>query len=258
MAAKQTTEVATKQASTAVATTNMDMRADAGIGREQMQITDTALPYILLLQALSPQVKKATRIEDAEEGDFFNNVTGELYDGEKGFDFIPCAFQKAWVEWTPRESGGGWVASYPDDAKLAECSRNEMGFDVLPNGNVLIPTYYYYGLIVKETVGFNPCIIALARTAMKKGRKLNSLISGLEISDSQGTFNPPMFSQVYHVTSQPEKNTKGDYFNWEFKFKEVVAEPSAYAFAKGLAESVRNGITSAGKLDTSDVAADVM
>jgi hypothetical protein len=229
----------------------VDMQQDSNIGREQMETGDMALPYILLLQALSPQVKKGDqRVDGAEEGDFYNNVSQELYSGEDGFDFIPAAFQKAWVEWAPRASGGGWVAAHPSDDIMSMTKQDSNGFDVrVDNGNIIIATYYYFGLILDDEGGFQPGIIALARTGMKKGRKLNSLISGLQVTGDGGRkFNPPMFAQIYHVKATPESNAKGDFFSWDFTYKGLIEDADLYATAKRFAESVKTGAVRAGAM----------
>ena len=246
MTSKKTAVAPVKQKSTAL-TTALDtgmMMADAGIGRENMAVTDMALPYFALLQALSPQVKKSSpnRIDGAEEGDIFNTVTGELFAGEEGLTVIPCAFQKAWVEWTPRDSGGGFVASHEDDRVLQICERNEIGMDVRKdNGNLIVLTFYYYVLVLRPNGGYEFGIISMTRTALKKARKWNSLLSCLQVQGPNGMFNPPMFAQVFHVTSTAESNNKGDYYNWNVQFKELVQDPALYMVAKKFSESVRSG-----------------
>jgi hypothetical protein len=236
--------------STAVATP-MAFEEDAAIGRENMSVTDMSIPYFTLLQSLSPQVKKSSpagiKVEGAEEGDIYNTVTKELFAGEDGINIIPCAFNKAWVEWQPRDSGGGFVTSYPDDSMLRQCERNEVGFDVrVDNGNLIVPTYYYYVMRLKEDGGYEFGIISMSRTAMKKGRKLNSLISALQLTNSAGKpFNPPMFSQIYKVTAIPESNAKGDFYNWETKFVKVVDDMDLYQTAKNFAVQVMAGTVKA-------------
>jgi hypothetical protein len=234
-------------AQTTALTTNVDtsmMMADANIGREKMSVADMALPYFSLLQALSPQVKKSSpnRIDGAEEGDFFNTVTTELFSGEEGLTLLPCAFQKAYVEWTPRDSGGGFVASHEDDRILQVCERNEIGMDVRKdNGNLIVLTFYYYVMVLRPNGGHEFGIISMTRTGLKKARKWNSMLSSLQVQGPSGMFNPPMFAQVYHVTSIAESNNKGDFYNWNVQFKELVNSPEVYAVAKKFAESVRSG-----------------
>ena len=160
-AAKETpkTEVATVSNSLPATMDASMLAADAGIGRESMSITDMALPYLLILQSLSPQVKKSSpqRVDGAEEGDIFNTVTQELFASEDGINVIPCAFQKAWVEWAPRDSGGGWIASHSSDQILNHCNRNEQGFDVRKdNGNIIVPTFNYAGRPQVEQLDVQP------------------------------------------------------------------------------------------------------
>ena len=53
------------------------MLSDIGQGRtgfESMGADDFAIPFIAILQAMSPQVHGASRIKGAEEGDFFHSV----------------------------------------------------------------------------------------------------------------------------------------------------------------------------------------
>lgn len=228
-----------------------DMQADANIGRGQMGVEDTSLPYLAILQSLSPQVKKGEmQLEDAEEGMLFNTVTQELIDGEEGVDFIPCFFQKAWVEWQPRSTGGGFVKSDSTPDRLNTCKQDELGFDILPNGNILMPTYYYYGLMVREDGATEPIIVSMTRTALKKGRKLNNMIQSKRIAGPNGLFNPPMFAQKFHLSTMMEKKPKGDFYNWNITPRGLVEEKDVYAEAKELAKAVEKGLVKAGVPNT--------
>jgi hypothetical protein len=247
-APKKTTAVVEKPAASAVVPFDAAMmQADAGIGREAMGVTDMALPYWVILQSLSPQVKKSspTRIEDAEEGDIFNTVTQDLVDGEQGLEIIPCAFSKAWVEWAPRDSGGGFITSHATDEMLNRCDRNEQGFDVRKdNGHIIVATYYYYSIELSAD-GPKPCLIAMSRTQMKKARKWNSLISSMLVPGPNGSFNPPMFAQRFHLSTEPESNAKGDWYSWKIVPKGLVADAELYNRAKIFAQQVRDGLVKA-------------
>jgi hypothetical protein len=252
MSSKKSTAVATKEA-TAVSTTVLDMsamQADAGIGREAMAITDMSLPYISVLQSLSPQVKKSSpdRVEDAEEGDLFNTVTRELYSGETGIKLIPCAFQKAWVEWAPRETGGGFITSHPDDSIMNLCDRDERGMDKRKdNGNIIMPTFYYYCMLLKPEGGFEYVIISAARTMMKQARRWNSLIGSVQVKGPNGMFNPPMFAQVYNLSTKPESNAKGEWYTFNIDSAGLVESTEIYNAAKNFAQQVKTGAVKAGK-----------
>ena len=47
---------------------------------------DLQIPFIRVIQALSPQIKKSdpAYIDGASQGDIFNTVTGQHWDGEEG------------------------------------------------------------------------------------------------------------------------------------------------------------------------------
>jgi hypothetical protein len=218
------------------------MMEDAGIGRENMGMEDIALPYITILQSLSPQVKKSSpsKIEGAEEGDLFNTVTKELFSGEEGLKVIPCAFQKAWVEWKDREEGGGWVGTHDSEAILEKCKRNERGIDVLPNGNFIIPTYYYYVIVLRD-VGIEPAIIALSRTQLKYGRKWNTAITTKMVMSPKGPFNPPMFAQMYQISTEPESNAKGEWYSFKIAPLGLIQDPELYNKCKEFAQQVAKG-----------------
>jgi hypothetical protein len=251
MTSKKTTAVAeVKPTAVALPMDAAAMMADAGIGRDQMTMQDMSLPYLTVLQSLSPQIKKSSpdRIDGAEEGDLFNTVTRELYSGEVGVLLVPCAFQKAWVEWSPRDSGGGFVASHPDDSIMALCNRNEIGFDVRKdNGNLIVPTFYYYCMVVKEDGTTEYVILSAARTTMKQARKWNSIISSVQVMGPNGAFNPPMFAQLYHVSTKPESNAKGEWYTLNIQSKGLVSDAELYNKAKTFAQQVKTGAVKAGK-----------
>ena len=79
---QETRDVVKKQ-SGQVAT--LDFVKDSGMGLENIDKEDLALPFLKLLQAGSFETKKkhAKYVEGAEPGMFYNTVTKKLYDGEK-------------------------------------------------------------------------------------------------------------------------------------------------------------------------------
>ncbi len=69
----------TNKKSGALAT--LDFVADSGMGLENIEKTDLALPFLKLLQSGSDETKKkhAKYVEGAEAGMFYNTVTKKLY-----------------------------------------------------------------------------------------------------------------------------------------------------------------------------------
>ena len=112
--ANEKTEIAEKSA-TAINIFDDSLLA-GGTGLEETTTEDFAIPFIRVLQPLSPQLQKQQGgyVEGASAGDLFNTVTGEFYDGEKGISVVPCAYSKKYIEWIPREKGGGLVNANHD------------------------------------------------------------------------------------------------------------------------------------------------
>jgi len=70
---------------------NALFEADAKKGFENVDQESIALPILKLLQngSAEAQRKHANYVEGADPGMFFNTVTRQLYDGEKGMHVIP-------------------------------------------------------------------------------------------------------------------------------------------------------------------------
>jgi hypothetical protein len=82
---------------------------DAAKGLGAIGQEDLALPFLKILGQLSPEVNKrdGKYVEGAEPGMIFNSVSGELYDGVKGIDVIPCFYKLEYIEWKDRGEGLG-------------------------------------------------------------------------------------------------------------------------------------------------------
>lgn len=239
-------EVVTQQGGP-VASFVADMEQDSALGKAQMGIKDIALPYLCILQALSPQVSKSNpaRIPGAEDGMFYNTLSEELYSGEEGVYIIPCAYQKAWVEWKPRNSGGGFVQSFDNDNILSKTTRDDRNFDVLPNGNVVIETAYYYCLQLDSEGVAHPVVISMARTQLKRSRRWNSAILGIMVPGRNGPFNPPMFSHIYKMKTIPETKNDNSWFSWDIHTYKMIDDPHLYNQAKKLSADVSKGLVKA-------------
>ena len=54
--------------------------------------SEMQIPFVRILQAMSPQLskKKPEFIDGASQGDLFNTVTNQYWEGEEGVTVIPC------------------------------------------------------------------------------------------------------------------------------------------------------------------------
>lgn len=221
------------------------MAGDANKGFENVNATDMAIPFIQILQALSPQVKRGDQqISGAKEGDIFNSVTNEVFDGSEGILFIPATFRKAVVEWKPREEGGGFVAQYDDISEIEGVTRSHDGKMITPTGNVLVDTAYHYGLMVDPVTGdYTQVVISMTSTQLKKSRKWITLMSNLKLTKSDGTkFTPPMFGYMYKLTTVPEENASGSWSGWDIELYGQTSSIDLYTAAKLFAENISKGL----------------
>jgi len=233
------TDVAVKKEN-AVALTSM-FEEDALSGFEGMNQDDFALPFLRLLTNTSPEVGE---VDGAMPGMIYNTVTGDLYDVKKGIEVIPVAYVRQYIEWAPRGSGSGApVAMYPATSDVLSRTHREPGDnkDYLDNGNYIENTANHYVMVVNSEGTPEPALITMKSTQLKKSRKWNSMMQSVKVAGKNGLFTPPMYSQMYRLSTVPESNDKGKWFGWEVERIGPVEDAGIYQAAKDFANSVNAG-----------------
>jgi len=126
----------------------------AAFGADEMQI-----PFIRALQALSPQLnkKKPEYIDGAEQGDLFNTVTGQVWKGEEGVTIIPCYQVTKYLEFTPRDMGGGFRGEISPTNPVLQQTTRQGSKELLPNGNELVKSDQHYCLVLDGEGIFPTC-----------------------------------------------------------------------------------------------------
>lgn len=188
----------------------------AGGGFSEVRTEDLAIPFLRVLAQLSPEVNKrdGKYVDGAEAGMVFNNVMNRAFSGEEGVLVVPCHYNRRYVEWQPREKGGGYVGSYePEDPIVRTTTKGSKGEDILPNGNLLTPTAQFFVLFLHEE-GAQRALIAMTSTQLKKARKWLSQMESMKANGKNGLYTLPMFSQIYRLRTVEERNDKGSWFGW--------------------------------------------
>lgn len=208
-----------------------DLIEDAAAGNDFGR-DDLAIPYLMVLQPQSPQVMERADeyIEGAKAGMFYNTVTGQIYDGEAGIVLVPVAYMRSHKAWWPRNSkkGKGLVHDYGQDASILQrCFRDEdTGKSMTPEGHELVVSGDHYVYLVDEGTGeFQSALFAMSSTLLKNSRKWNTLQAQLRAPHPMKpgqTFNPATYYMSYLVTTVPESNEKGNWFNVEINQHEPV------------------------------------
>ena len=248
MATQQTTTVKNETGTVTKMKENlpsMDLfEADAHQGFDNMDQNDLALPFLRILGQLSPQVNKrdAKYVNGAESGMIYNTVTGELYDGDKGINVIPCYYKREYVEWTDRGEGTGAPVAVHSatSAIVQEATRDSIGKDRLKNGNYLENTASYFVMICKDQCA-ETALITMKSTQLKVSRTWNSMMNGLKLQGKNGLFTPPMCSHMYNLKTVQQSNDKGTWFGWTVSKIGPVKDRGLYEQAKGFADSVKKG-----------------
>ena len=220
---------------------------DAAKGLGKIGQEDLALPFLKILGQLSPEVNKrdGKYVEGAEPGMIFNSVSGDLYDGVKGIDVIPCFYKLEYIEWKDRGEGpGAPVAIYDSSSDVMSKTKPDANYkDRLPNGNYIEKTASHFVIITGDSP--STALISMKSTQLKISRKWNSMMSGIKLKGQNGLFTPASFSHIYRLKTTQMSNDKGTWFGWEVSKVGPITDQQLYQQAKAFSESISKGAVKA-------------
>ena len=216
---------------------------DAAKGLGKIGQEDLALPFLKILGQLSPEVNKrdGKYVEGSEPGMIFNSVSGELYDGVKGIDVIPCFYKLEYIEWKDRGEGlGAPIAIYDSSSDVMSKTKPDANYkDRLPNGNYIEKTASHFVIILGDSP--STALISMKSTQLKISRKWNSMMSGIKLKGKTGLFTPASFSHIYRLKTTQMSNDKGTWFGWEVSKVGPVTDTQMYQQAKTFSENISKG-----------------
>jgi len=235
------TNVVKKEKAGAIAISNFEVDSGKGLGKLTQE--DLALPFLKILGQLSPEVNKrdGKYVKGAEPGMIFNSVTGELYDGAKGIQVVPCHYKLEYIEWRDRGEGSGApVAIHSSSSDIMTKTTRDASFkDRLPNGNYVERTASHFVIVNGQTP--STALIAMKSTQLKISRKWNSMMAGIRLKGKNGLFTPASFSHIYQLKTIQQSNDKGTWFGWEVSKIGPVQDTTLYQQAKTFTENVSKG-----------------
>lgn len=227
-------------------------QAQGVTGFEGTDSSDLGIPFLVIVQKGSPEVDKTNpqyaqkKIAGAEVGDIVNTLSREVlykYTGDlpdEPIRVIPAFHQKSYVEWKPRDSGGGLVANHPDERVLSACKRNEKGNDVLPNGNLIVATSYVFATLLGGADP-KPVVISFTSTQLKKARGWLNTMMSLKGGSGGARFQLPMFSHIYSIGTVAESNAKGSWIGWKIQLVEMLKDKRLIGDMVDYAKSINTG-----------------
>lgn len=233
--AKNTTAVAEAK-NTAVSTDVIDFSADAGKGTEGVDKDSFAIPFLTVLQGLSPQLET---VDGAKPGLFIDTITNEL---AESVTVIPVAFQRRFLRWLPRDQGGG----YRGEMTVAEFEAlnppvNDKGIPI-HNGEELKDTRNHFILVVRPDGSYYRALLSLGSTQIKKSKRWISRITGIDMVSNGKHFNPPSYSHMYTVKSVKEENEKGKWHGVLIDMEGPVQDKELYEAAKAFHDQIVSGL----------------
>ena len=240
-----------------------DISKDVGAGMEGTDKDSFAIPFLAVIQKMSPQVDEADPKfhPDARPGMLFNTVTNELFSGKDGVIFLPCAFQRRFLRWAPRDAGGGFKGEItPEEATALEMEGavvNESGrlYFLADDGKVndktcdyLSDTRNHFGVLV--TGQMTQVLMSLSSTQIKKSKQLMTLLNNVKYETPKGMVTPPTWMNQVRITTVPESNDKGSWHGIKVEldgFIDAIGDP---VFSQKLYDAGKNlhDIISAGKV----------
>jgi hypothetical protein len=205
-----------------------DYGEDANAGWENTSGEDFAIPFLSLLQDISPQVTEKT-VDGAASGAFLNTVSAEVYGDE--VLFVPALTEHLFVEWRPRAQGGGFVARLELDSdivKMARAASQKFGsYKNGDTGNDLVETFYVYGIVVSDD-RCDPVLLACTSTKIGAYKRWISRLRMTQIAGPDGKRRtPPLFAYLTKIRSTRIKNAKGTFWN-------LVLEPAGKTVPESL------------------------
>ena len=237
-----------------------DLFASAGQGVENLGVEDIQIPFMRILQPLSPQLIKqdAKFIKGASAGDIFNTVTGQYWDADEGVTIIPCAYEIKFLEFQLRESGGGFLGEIDPNSQDVRKAQRNGPHEMLPSGNELVRVAQFLVVAVGADGVTQQMILDMKKTQMKVAKQWNTRRAGMKIMHPEkGLFTPPMWATVWNIKTVQESNDKGSWFNYNISSLDMSDVPqAAIAEAKGIYDGFRKGDikTSAGTADEMNAA----
>lgn len=210
-----------------------------GTGLEDADRDSFAIPFIQVLQKMSPQLDRnnAAFIDGAAEGDFLNTASLEVYDGQEGILVAPVKFKRSFTAWIIREKGGGFKGEYAvDDPVVMTTQADAKNRNILPGTEIQLVDTRLHGCILLSGDVPTPALLSLTSTQIKKSKRWNSYQSERSQKDDK-----PIFAHVYRITTIPEHNDQGSWMGVQIDPVDDVQDQAVIDTAMGFYESLRTG-----------------
>lgn len=229
-----------------VATHSVYDTGDLGTGFEDLTPDDVAVPFMGILQKGSPQVEEDNpkRVEGAKAGMIFNTATGEVFPKETGITIIPIHRVRNFLEWIPKDDGGGLVNVFAPEAPevksvLAKAGR-KFGKLKIGDGNDLVETISLFCLLVRPNGQFERVVVSFASTQIAAYKRLMTMAQAIQVQQPDGRMEtPPLFSHQYQLVTEFTQKKEHTWYRYKVAFAKGTAEASRLAPTDPLYEQAK-------------------
>lgn len=226
--------------------TNVNFGNDIGKGLEGTDKDSFAIPFLVIVQKMSPQVDEADPqyLEGAKPGMFRNTLNNELFDGEEGVIVLPCHFSRKFLKWGPKGSdNSGFKGEMTPEAAAKLEQDNEVVrsegklYYPAPDGKIkekkcdtLNDTRNHFCLLFDKNTGeIQQVLLSLSSTQIKKSKQLVSLLAQIKVDDGNGnSVTPPTWANQVRLTTIVESNDKGKWHGIEITMEGLIQDQAVY------------------------------
>tara|TARA_B100002019_G_C21216494_1_gene572327 strand:- start:247 stop:1113 length:867 start_codon:yes stop_codon:yes gene_type:complete len=206
----------------------ISLRDHAGSGMEKITAKDMKLPILKILHSSSPVLEEDNPLynEKAKIGDIYNPVTNSLYG--KSITVVPCFYINTYNEWEDRGKGIGRPTIHLKYDMKKNTTRDEDKKDRTKQGTYVEDTGNHFCYIVDPKT-FEPIesvLITMKSSQKKKSAAWNTTTTTKTRVDEMGSYIPPLWSNVYKLSTVKEENTKEGYkwHGWAIQFVKWLDE----------------------------------
>lgn len=195
-----------------------------GRGSENVTQDDVAMPYLTVLQALSPQVDE---IEGAKAGMLYNSITDDLY---TEVYVVNLSFKREYSIFKKRDLGGGYEGAHASHEAALTHIKDVVGGD--PADYDISENHRHVCLMLDSETGqpLQPVILNLSGTKVRVSRTWNSDINVKHNGADR-------FASIWKLTTRKQSNSKGSWYNLNIDF-EGWADKDLYDLAAKYYEQV--------------------
>jgi len=195
---------------------------------------DSLVPLIYVLDSKSVQCDErgSSYIPGAKGGSILLRNFG-VVDGQVGISFQPCSkIWIDWVEWVPRERGGGFVARHPcDESDPEKPPRHLEAMEsphpenpnkkrwMRPNGNEVRQTRNVAGYVLTDS-GDLPFVIPFASTGHTVAKGWNFTMMSHLMPNGK---SEPVYARRYRLKTVPKTNSMGKWYAFEISDEGYVS-----------------------------------